>query len=111
MRTDFLASLAGILGRLEPEQREVLKQCVEWDIAALEEARRSVAEGEKNIWIHLRSLAMVRQDFEPMDARDVSERALLQLVLEIIDDGIGRILVDSPSGLLLAVTSPYGMVP
>lgn len=111
VRDELIESLESAMKGLDSELRDELRSAVQRDTTAFEIARRSLEAGDTNVWIHIRSLADVRRSLEPRDARDVNERALQELVFEMIDEEIGRLLMVAPSGLLIGVVSPYGMAP
>ena len=104
---DFARSLASALAPF-PQDREAIGTAVRRDTANL----NAVTDGASpvaDLWIHLGALGMTRRRLAPRGAGDTRERAVQELVLELFDAQIGRILDLAGPRSVIAVVSPYGL--
>jgi len=104
---DFESSLAGVLAPF-PRARRRIWAAVGADAAALAAA---AAAPRGDLWIHLRTLGTARRLLQPLGAGDVREQAVQEVVLELLDDQLGRIFRLAGDDALIAVVSPYGLAP
>lgn len=81
------------------------------DEARVDRAVRSLAAGTADLWIHLRALAETRQRLEPLKPRHTGEREVVELIVELLDSQLGRLLAAAPPDALVVLVSPYGLSP
>ncbi len=91
-----------------PDLRENVLRAVEGDLGRMGAAADALERGAGSVWVHLRMVAEMRRRFESLDPRDSAERAVWDLLLEILDDRFGALVARLPPGTLVAVASPYG---
>jgi hypothetical protein len=98
---------------LEPFRAEASEiwSAVQRDQLLLEQALAAVEGGAMNIWLHLESLAKTRQRLEPLKPRHTGEREVLELVVELVDHQLHRLLTAAPPDALVMIVSPYGLSP
>jgi len=107
---EFRSSLELALAPL-PGDREAIWGAILDDQAEIAAARQDGAAARGNLWIHLQALGTVRGLLEPVDARDTSQRAVVELVLELLDEQLRTVLSAAGPDRLVAVVSPYGLAP
>jgi hypothetical protein len=88
-----------------------LWETIREDEARVGRAMRSLGSGTTNLWIHLRALAETRQLLEPLKPRHTGEREVVELLVELVDDQIGRLFAVAPPDALVVLVSPYGLSP
>lgn len=103
-------SLGAILvGNFPREASEILRT-LHQDEARVAQARLALEAGRENVWLSLHSLEVGRRLLEPHRTGDTGRREALALVLEMIDDQVGRLMASLPDNGLIAVVSPFGLV-
>ncbi len=90
-----------------PEEGEALHHSLERDMANLAAARRARPSSDATVWLHLGALATARKFLEPLEVGDTDERAIQELVLEMLDEELEQLLLWRAEALI-AVVSPYG---
>jgi hypothetical protein len=103
----YRRSLEAALEPFSQPRNEVL-DAVSSDVHRLTRVRAAVDGGAWNVWVHLRTLSVVRRRLEPVRALDVREREVLDLALEFLDERLGEILAAAGSDTLVALVSPTG---
>ncbi len=106
MRSSLEAALAPF-----PDRRSEIWSAVLRDQWRTDAAVEKLQQGAGAVWIHLEALSLVRRYHEPLRRRHTRERELVELVIELVDEQLGRLLDASPSPTLTAVVSPYGLAP
>lgn len=91
--------------------RDAVVASLSQDTRTFVAAREAIATGHTNVWFCLRGLAVVRRNLEPLHPRDLREREVLELALELLDHDLGRLLDAVDPDSLVAIVSPYGMEP
>ena len=86
-------------------------RAIERDEARLNLAVETLGSGTSNLWVHLRALAETRQLLEPLKPRHTGEREVVELLVELLDDQLGRLLITAPPDALIVLVSPYGLSP
>lgn len=107
-------AIRGSLERaLEPfdDERAVVWQAVLWDQWIVDSAIRALSSGTRDVWLHLGGLAAARRHLEPVKPMHTREREVLELVIELLDLQLGRLMAVSQQDALIAVVSPYGLAP
>lgn len=94
-----------------PELRGGVLRAVEGDVGRLAAASEVIAGGAGSAWVHLRTVGEMRRGFEPLSLLDSRERAVWDLLLELVDDRLGALVQGLPPGTLVAVVSPFGYSP
>lgn len=94
-----------------PERRSEIWEGIIRDQARVDAAVAALAEGVDSVWVHLEALSLVRRYHEPLRRRHTRERQLLELVTELLDEQLGKLLAAVPPSGLVAVVSPYGLAP
>jgi len=107
-RDDLLSSLETALEPF-PGRRKAVQEAVESDLRRLEAVRSSGALPGGAIWVELRALGATRRHLEPLEPQDTGERAVLELVLELLDRQLSELLADEEA--LSVVVSPVGLSP
>jgi len=102
------ASLGAILVGNFPGVASEILGSLHRDEARVEQARLALEAGRENVWLNLRTMAVGRHLLEPHRTSDTGRREALVLVLELIDDQLGRLMAVLPKDGLVAVVSPYG---
>ncbi|NOZ77968.1 MAG: hypothetical protein GXP48_02065 [Acidobacteria bacterium] len=105
---DFRRSLAGALAPFGGQRRAVWA-AVRADAAAI--ASAEAARPATNLWIHLRALGTMRRLLAPLGPGDTREEALQEVMLELLDADVGRILRLAGNHAMIALVSPYGLAP
>ncbi len=103
------ASLGAILVDNFPRAAEAILLTLHRDEARIAQAGLALEAGRENVWLHLRTLEVARRFLEPQRRGETGRREALALVLEIIDDQIGRLTTVLPDPGLMVVVSPYGL--
>jgi hypothetical protein len=98
---------------LEPfdDDRAVVWQAVLRDQWSVDSAVRELSLGTRDVWLHLGGLAAARRQLEPVKPLHTREREVLDLVIELLDRQLGRLVAVSQPDALIAVVSPYGLAP
>lgn len=105
---DFRASLHTALEPFPSHRRAVWTAVLE-DLARAQLALdRADAHRPAVIWVQQRAMAEVRRRLEPGRPEDVSERAVIDLVLELLDSVVGRLVDAMPDDTVVALIAPYG---
>ncbi len=91
-----------------PREGEAVRHAVVADLAKIARVQRARPGRQEILWIELESLAVTRRYLEPEGAGDTDERAVLGLVLELLDETLDELLQDH-HGSLVVLVSPYGM--
>lgn len=94
-----------------PERRAQIWSAIMRDQARVEMAAEALAAGVGDVWIHLETLSLARRYHEPLRARHTRERLFLELVMELVDGELGRLLDAVDDETLVAVVSPFGLAP
>ena len=81
------------------------------DQARVDRAEQTLGSGTANLWIHLGALAEARQLLEPLKPRHTGEREVVELLVELLDNQLGRLLAAAPPDALIVLVSPYGLSP
>jgi hypothetical protein len=81
------------------------------DQAGVNRAVQTLGSGTASLWIHLRALAETRQLLEPLKPRHTGEREVVELLMELLDNQLGRLLVAAPPDALIVLVSPNGLSP
>ncbi|RLE19011.1 MAG: hypothetical protein DRJ65_20720 [Acidobacteria bacterium] len=102
------ASLGAILVGNFPRAASEILSTLRKDEARVEQARLALEAGRENVWLSLHTLAVGRRLLEPHRTGETGRREALALVLELVDDQIGRLMDALPEDGLVAVVSPYG---
>ena len=84
---------------------------IDRDAARVDRAVQSLGSGTANLWIHLRALAETRQRLEPLKPRHTGGREVVELIMELLDSQLGRLLAAAPPDALVVLVSPYGLSP
>jgi len=105
------ASLGAILVGNFPQVASEILGSLHQDQARIAQACLALEAGRKNVWLNLQALAVGRRLLEPHRTGDTGRREALVLVLELIDDQLGRLMNALPDEGLVAVVSPYGFSP
>jgi len=84
---------------------------VERDQRTIDGTLDALSSGVDDIWIHLDALSETRRELEPVKRMHTREREVLDLILELLDDQLGRVLASTSPDALVAVVSPYGLAP
>lgn len=92
------------------ESREVWS-AINRDQARVARAVESLGAGSASLWIHLHALAKTRELLEPLKPRHTGEREVVELLMELLDNQLGRLLVAAPPDALIVLVSPYGLSP
>lgn len=103
------SSLGSILVQHFPDEAPVLLQTLHRDEARIEQAVLALDAGRENVWLSLHSLAVGRRLLEPHGRGDTRRREALALILEMMNDRVGRLLRHTPVNTLTAFVSPYGL--
>lgn len=74
-------------------------------------AVRGLRSGTGNVWLHLGALAEARQLLEPLKPSHTGEREVIELVVELLDEQLQRLLEVAPTDAMVVVVSPYGLSP
>ncbi len=90
-----------------PEEGAALRRSLERDLAVLAAVRRIRPSPGTTVWVHLGALATARRYLEPLEVGDTDERAIQELVLELLDEELEQLLLWRARALV-AVVSPYG---
>jgi hypothetical protein len=98
---------------LEPfaDARGPLWQAVNRDHAVVARVVDWLASGARNVWVRLDALSTARRELEPIKAMHTGEREVLDLVIELLDDQLERLVAAADPETLVAVVSPYGLAP
>lgn len=98
---------------LEPFSTEgpEIWQAIDRDQMRIEQAVLDLGSGGTNLWIHLGALAQTRVLLEPLKPRHTGEREVVELLVEVLDNQLGRLLAMAPPDALVVVVSPYGLSP
>ncbi len=86
-------------------------RAIDEDEARVDQAVQSLDSGTANLWIHLRALAEARQRLEPLKPRHTGGREVVELIVELLDSQLGRLLAAAPPDALVVLVSPYGLSP
>jgi hypothetical protein len=86
-------------------------RAIDRDQARVARAVRVLGSGTANLWIHLGALAETRRLLEPLKPRHTGEREVVELLVELLDGQLGRLLAAAPPDALVILVSPYGMSP
>jgi len=81
------------------------------DQERVDQTVRALGSGTSNLWVHLQALAETRQLLEPLKPRHTGEREVVELLVELLDDQLGRLLTAAPPDALVVLVSPYGLSP
>jgi hypothetical protein len=81
------------------------------DQERVDQTVRALGSGTSNLWVHLQALAETRQLLEPLKPRHTGEREVVELLIELLDDQLGRLLTAAPPDALVVLVSPYGLSP
>ncbi len=103
---DFHGSLADALAPFGHHSRAV------WTAVRADAAAITAAEATgpaSNLWIHLRALGTARRLLAPLSPSDTREEALQEVLLELLDADVGRILHLAGNNAVVAIVSPYGL--
>jgi hypothetical protein len=107
---DIASSLERALEDFE-EHGDLVWTAVQRDQMYVDEAVELLASGVGDLWIHLEALAETRRYLEPVKRIHTREREVVDLILELLDDQLARIIAASSPDALLAIISPYGLTP
>lgn len=102
--TDLEEALAGF-----PEARDPILRTIARDEWTIQRAAESLADGDRDVWVNLEEIAVVRRFLEPRRSLDTRERQIVDLVLELLDHQVGRLVDLVPANGLVVLVSPYGM--
>jgi len=86
-------------------------QTIDRDEGQMNQAMQALGSGTTNLWIHLRALAETRQLLEPLKPSHTGEREVVELLMELLDSQLGRLLAAAPPDALIILVSPYGLSP
>ncbi|MCU0305746.1 MAG: alkaline phosphatase family protein [Thermoanaerobaculales bacterium] len=84
---------------------------VQRDQLRVDRAIEALAAGDTNVWLHLGGLATARQELEPLKPSHTGEREVVELMVEVLDHQLGRLLAAAPPDSLIVLVSPYGLSP
>lgn len=107
-------AIAASLGRaLEDfdERGDQVWEAVQRDQQIVDASVAALASGIDDLWIHLGALAETRRELEPVKRMHTREREVLDLILELLDDQLASVLEAASPEAIVAVVSPYGLVP
>jgi hypothetical protein len=104
------AALETALDEFPAESRDVWS-AINRDQARMDRAVRALASGASSLWVHLGALAETRRLLEPLKPRHTGEREVVELLMELLDNQLGRLLVAAPPDALIVLVSPYGLSP
>ncbi len=104
------SALATALEGFPAESREVWS-AINRDQARVERAVQTLGRGAASFWVHLGALAETRQLLEPLKPRHTGERELVELLMELLDNQLGRLLLAAPPDTLIVLVSPNGLSP
>lgn len=98
---------------LEPfeAQASQIWWAIQRDQAYLDDAVAALERGAGNVWLHLEALAETRRRLEPLKPRHTGEREVVELVVELVDAQLQRLLAAAPPDALVIVVSPFGLSP
>jgi hypothetical protein len=94
-----------------PERRSQIWASIVRDQARVDAAVDALANDVGNVWVHLETLSLARRYHEPLKPRHTRERLFLELVMELVDEQLGRLLGRADDRALVAVVSPFGLAP
>jgi hypothetical protein len=104
-RDELLSSLEMALEPF-PMRSAAVREAVRSDLRRLEVVGASAASSEA-VWVELRALGVTRRHLEPLEPQDTGERAVVELVLELLDRQLGDLLADEDA--LAVIVSPVGL--
>jgi len=92
-----------------PEARGPILRTIARDEWTIQRAAESLAGGDRDVWVNLEEIAIVRRFLEPRRSLDTRERQIVDLVLELLDHQVGRLVDLVPANGVVVLVSPYGM--
>ena len=110
LETAMRASLEAALEPL-PDRRSQIWSAILRDQSRVEAAVGFLESGVGNIWVHLEALSLARRYHEPLRPAHTRKRLFLELMMELVDEQLGALLEAANDKTLVAVVSPFGLVP
>ncbi len=94
-----------------PAQRPAIVTAMRRDAAAVARAIDDLRGGGHDLWLHLETVMVMRENLEPLRPTHTRERRLRDLSLELLDAQLEALISAAPPDRLVVVVSPYGMQP
>ena len=94
-----------------PDRRSAIVAAMRRDEATIARASDALRHGTANLWVHLQTVAAMRENVEPLRPTHTRERRVRDLVLELLDLQVRRLTDIAPADRLVVLVSPYGMEP
>jgi len=94
-----------------PAESDDLWAAINRDQARVDRAVQTLDSGTASLWVYLRALAETRQLLEPLKPRHTGEREVVELLMELLDNQLGRLLLAAPPDALIVLVSPNGLSP
>jgi hypothetical protein len=106
IRTSLEAALEEL-----PDNRSRIWAAILQDQSRVQAAVNFLESDVANVWIHLEALSLARRYHEPLRPGHTRKRLFLELMMELVDDQLGELLAATDQHTLIAVVSPFGLVP
>ena len=103
--------LETLLAESFPNQAGELLATIRRDEGRVRAALAALAAGTDSVWLVLDGLDAARRALEPQGPMDAVNHEVLDLVLELLDEQLGRLLAGLPPEALAAVVSTNGLAP
>jgi hypothetical protein len=94
-----------------PDRGAEVWRALEADLGRVTAAVDDLEAGVGQVWVHLASLAIVRQELEPLNSRHTREREVVALVVRQVDRFLADLTAAAGPDAVVAVISPYGLAP